>query len=45
MPLAARTVMGTAVCEMVADVSGPLDATRGDEPCFAVRADFYLQGV
>jgi hypothetical protein len=43
--LAARTVMGAAVCEMVTDVSGPLDVTRGDEACFAVGADFYLRGV
>jgi hypothetical protein len=32
--LAARTVMGAAVCKMVTDVSRPLDATSGDEVAF-----------
>ncbi|MGH3659605.1 MAG: hypothetical protein ACRDUA_23395 [Micromonosporaceae bacterium] len=36
-------VMGSASCLCAADITGPLDATAGDEPMYLVDADFYLR--
>lgn len=38
-----RTVMGSTICEFVANITGPTDTTTNqDEPRYLVDADFYL---
>jgi len=39
-----KTTMGSATCEFVANITGPMDTTTNqDEPRYLVDADFYLR--
>lgn len=40
-----RTVMGSVVCHMVGDITGPIDVGGTPEPTRLLDADFYLTAV
>lgn len=37
--------MGDSICEFVTSITGPLEATIGDEPRYIVDAEFYLRSA